>query len=253
MKPLLLLVLGGALSGNCLASVSVDKIKRINCKSKKFARKECSVKGNIKAVLLLEQKSESPCVEGSSFGFNDDQVWVDKGCSAKFEVSYSSDEDSRWWSGWNQQSQVQKRRVSCKSKRFKPNTCRVKGTIQSLKLRRQKSDSPCTLGVSYGYRGESIWVSQGCEANFEVEYKPGSSVTKPAPWGSRDKKRKVSCSSKRNKRQTCRVDGPIDSFQLRKKKSTSPCVEGESYGFTGDRIWVDKGCRAEFEVKYRSY
>ena len=250
---LLLLILAGVLSTNCLANASVDKIKRINCKSKKFGRKECSIKGNIKTVLLLEQKSESPCLEGSSYGFTDDHLWVDKGCSAKFEVNYSSDEDSGWWSGLNRQSQIQKRRLNCKSKRFKPNTCRVAGAIQSLKLRKQKSESACTLGISYGYRGESIWVSQGCEANFEVEYKPGASVSKPEPWGSRDKKRKVSCSSKRNKRRTCSVDGPIDSLRLRKTKSNSPCVEGESYGFAGDRIWVDKGCRAEFEVKYRRY
>ena len=101
-------ILGGALWGNSLATVSIDKIKRISCKSEKFGRKECSVKGNIKVVLLLEQESEFPCVEGASFGFNDDHVWVDKGCSAKFEVSYSSDEDSEWW-------RTGPRRANCRS------------------------------------------------------------------------------------------------------------------------------------------
>lgn len=123
---------------------------------------------------------------------------------------------------WAQRSQLQKRRISCKSKRFKPNACRVKGTKQSLKLHKQKSDSPCIPGLNYNYRGELIWVSRGCETNFETKYDPGGSVTKPVPWSSCDKKRKISCSSKCNGRQTCTVDGPIAPLRLRKTKSNSP-------------------------------
>jgi hypothetical protein len=255
MKPLhflLVLILGSFLSGSFIIAEPVDRIKTLDCKSKKHERKECSVKGTIKSVQLLEQKSDSPCTEGGSFGFSGDRVWVDKGCSGEFEVSYASSESSIW-DLLKGKTARQKKRLSCKSKGFKPDTCRVEGAIYSLKLRKQKSDSPCRLGESYGYRGESVWVSNGCEAEFEVEYEPGNSDSKPISWGSRDKKKKVTCESKRNKHRTCSVGGPIESLQLRKQKSGSPCVEGDTYGFTGDTIWVDRGCRAEFEVKYHPY
>ena len=252
-KASLVWILAIALMAGFLPAKSVDKIKKLTCKSKNFSRKECSIKGSVKAVLLLEQKSDAPCEEGTSFGFSGDYVWVDQGCSGRFEVSYSADSDSWIWGWWNQQSRPEKRRISCKSKKFKPNTCRVEGEIRSLKLRKQKSESPCTFGVSYGYRGESVWVSDGCEASFEVEYDPGSSGATTTPRWGRNRKRKIKCESKKNKWRTCRVDGPIESLQLHKQKSNSPCVEGETYGFTGDTIWVDKGCRAEFEVRFRSY
>ncbi len=253
MKTSLSFIVGVALSVSFPEAASVDRIKKLDCKSKNFRRKECSVKGSVKAVFLLEQKSDTPCVEGASFGFSDDHVWVDKGCSAKFEVSYSAHTTSWGWSWLNQKGGREKRRISCKSKSFKPNTCRVAGRIHSLKLRKQKSESPCTFGVSYGYRGESVWVSDGCEGSFEVEYKPGGSVSNTTPLWGRDRKRKVNCKSKNNKWRTCRVGGPIESLRMHKQKSNSPCIEGQNYGFTGDTIWVDKGCRAEFEVKFRAY
>ena len=177
MKTLPVLILAGALSGGLLVAKSVNEIKQLDCKSEKFQRKTCSVKGTVKALWLLRQKSDTPCVEGTSFGFFDDHVWVDNGCSARFEVIYATQSKSRWW------NDVSRTRISCKSGRYEPNTCSVGGPIRSLTLRQQKSHSRCVLGVSYGYEGEWVWVSDGCEAAFEVEYKPGGSASGQAGSG----------------------------------------------------------------------
>ncbi len=34
--------------------------------------------------------------------------------------------------------------------------------------------------------------------------------------------------------------------RLVRQTSQSPCVQGRSWGYTGHRIWVDKGCEGDF-------
>ena len=35
---------------------------------------------------------------------------------------------------------------------------------------------------------------------------------------------------------------------LKKQYSRTRCVNGGNYGFSGTNIWVDRGCRAKFNV-----
>jgi len=56
-----------------------------------------------------------------------------------------------------------------------------------------------------------------------------------------------SCASKDDRYRECQL--PIDGrVRLVKRKSDAPCTEGRSWGQRGDRVWVDRGCRAVFEV-----
>jgi hypothetical protein len=52
-------------------------------------------------------------------------------------------------------------------------------------------------------------------------------------------------------RRDCRFDGPAD-VSMSRQLSRSSCDEGRSWGVTGNRIWVDRGCRAEFLVADRN-
>jgi hypothetical protein len=40
----------------------------------------------------------------------------------------------------------------------------------------------------------------------------------------------------------------IDSIRLLRKVSASGCTRGSSYGIEANKVWVDNGCRADFEV-----
>lgn len=56
-----------------------------------------------------------------------------------------------------------------------------------------------------------------------------------------------SCASPDGKYRECQL--PVDGLaRLVKKKSDAPCIEGQSWGQRGDRVWVTRGCRAKFEV-----
>ena len=46
------------------------------------------------------------------------------------------------------------------------------------------------------------------------------------------------------------LEGPVVSMTLVKQESKAACTLGESFGFVGNRVWVDKGARGVFKVKY---
>jgi hypothetical protein len=60
----------------------------------------------------------------------------------------------------------------------------------------------------------------------------------------------IYCGSEDGRRHTCSVD-TRGGVRLLERKSEAACVEGRSWGYKSDYIWVDRGCRADFEVGER--
>jgi hypothetical protein len=59
-----------------------------------------------------------------------------------------------------------------------------------------------------------------------------------------------SCASSDEHYRECQL--PVDGrARLVKQRSDAPCIEGRSWGQRGDRVWVDRGCRARFTVEPR--
>src|SRR5688572_16880715 len=60
----------------------------------------------------------------------------------------------------------------------------------------------------------------------------------------------VRCESINNGRQTCRVNAGERMVSINQQLSDNPCILGRSWGVSSNRdeIWVDNGCRAEFQV-----
>ena len=54
----------------------------LECRSRGYAFTRCDANWN--SARLLEQLSDSSCVEGESWGVDDDGLWVDKGCAGRF-------------------------------------------------------------------------------------------------------------------------------------------------------------------------
>lgn len=69
-------------------------------------------------------------------------------------------------------------------------------------------------------------------------------------WGYDDEgddRLEFSCASTDKRYRECQL--PINGrARLVKRHSDSPCIENQTWGQRGDRIWVDRGCRAKFEV-----
>ncbi len=56
----------------------------------------------------------------------------------------------------------------------------------------------------------------------------------------------VVCASKDGRPNRCYTDFHIARAEIDKRYSDSPCEYGRSWGYDGNEVWVDRGCRARF-------
>ncbi|MGH9714849.1 MAG: DUF3011 domain-containing protein [Candidatus Acidiferrales bacterium] len=200
----------------------------INCKSDDMGRHRCHVDGGVWRVRVEAQHSDSPCTVGQTWGYDDDEVWVDRGCRADFRV----------WIGGAGPGIGRSAIVRCKSDDERLNRCAVEGRIWNVQLERQNSGAPCVRGESWGFDENSIWVDRGCRADFRV-------------WAGAEVRGRVAimrCSSDDERLNRCAVGGDIIDVDLERQISGSPCIQGQTWGAEGNVIWVNRGCRADFRV-----
>jgi Protein of unknown function (DUF3011) len=57
----------------------------------------------------------------------------------------------------------------------------------------------------------------------------------------------VTCESRNNSRQTCSAD-TSGGARVSQQLSSQGCWQGDTWGYDRNRIWVDRGCRAVFQV-----
>jgi len=86
-----------------------------------------------------------------------------------------------------------------------------------------------------------IWVDRGCRADFQVASAGGAGFN---GW---DNGYNVYCASDDGRRNVCPID-TRGGVQLIRKRSDSSCDYGRDWAYNNRGIWVDHGCRAEFEV-----
>ena len=60
----------------------------------------------------------------------------------------------------------------------------------------------------------------------------------------------VLCESLDGKYRECRLDG-VGIATLARQVSDNACIEGQTWGYRDGRIWVDRGCRAQFTLTSR--
>ncbi len=58
----------------------------------------------------------------------------------------------------------------------------------------------------------------------------------------------INCSSDDGHRHYCQVDTHHADVHMVKQRSDARCQEGYSWGHDRHGIWVDRGCRADFEI-----
>ncbi|RPE81501.1 DUF3011 domain-containing protein [Vulcaniibacterium tengchongense] len=217
----------------------------VRCDSNDGRYRECAADTRL-GVRLLRQYSKASCIEGRSWGVRRGAVWVDDGCRAEFQLG-------RGWGGGGPDSGYGGdvgRTVRCDSNDGRYRQCPI-GRGRAV-LVRQHSRSPCIEGRSWGQRGGDVWVSNGCRAEFasrggwggypghggrpDGDWRPG--------WG---EPRTLYCGSDDRRHRRCDVGIRRDARLIR-QMSKSPCVEGRSWGWDRAGLWVDEGCRGEFEV-----
>ena len=105
-----------------------------------------------------------------------------------------------------------------------------------VRVIRQRSQAACVENETWGYGKRGIWVDRGCRADFRVT----------GDWQSRAAAL-IYCPSDYMNRNFCPVDTRDGVFIIR-QRSEADCLFNRTWGYDRDRIWVDRGCRADFEI-----
>jgi DUF3011 family protein len=206
----------------------------ISCSSDDGHRHSCQINGNGGRVTLTKQRSDASCVEGSTWGYNNREIWVDRGCRADFTV-LSGYGNGGYGGGGSQM-------ISCSSDDGHRHSCQINGG--RVTLTKQRSDASCVEGRTWGYNDREIWVDRGCRADFAVESRYGHGGYGN---GGGDADQFLSCSSDDGHRKYCPAD-TRGGVQMIKQRSDAECRQGYSWGFDRGGVWVDRGCRADFQI-----
>lgn len=126
------------------------------------------------------------------------------------------------------------RHVICESTHNRYQFCRV-DTRGGVQLQRQLSNTACRKNQTWGYDRNGIWVDRGCRAEFRI----GSSNRRG---------QRLTCSAEGSGRHLCRADVRNEVILIR-QLSRAPCRFNSSWGYNRRGVWVDRGCRAEFEIR----
>ena len=134
-----------------------------------------------------------------------------------------------------QDAEARSRHVICESINNRYQYCRV-DTRGGVQLHRQLSSAACRKNQTWGYDRGGIWVDRGCRAEFRI--------------GSSDRRRgqRLTCSAEGSGRHLCRADVRNEVILIR-QLSRAPCRFNSSWGYNRRGVWVDRGCRAEFEIR----
>src|SRR5437879_11311181 len=92
---------------------------------------------------LVRQRSETPCKEGESWGYDEEGIWVDKGCGGEFTLGRSEDGGTGTRAGGGGGT------ITCASDDGRRKDC-LADTSNGVQLVRQRSDAKCKAGTSWG-------------------------------------------------------------------------------------------------------
>ncbi len=226
----------------------------ITCRSERNRLESCAVPANWQGARIAQQNSRTRCVQGENWGFDERGIWVDQGCSARFipgdhGEGYSRGPDIntgvRPPTGTlpppqrHPQAQPQQpdyaRTVECRSNDYRYQRCDLPGNWRSVELEEQLSRSRCVEGDTWGLDRQGLWVDKGCAARFveAVAAAPGQVIR---------------CESRSDAYTHCPADLRRANVYLQEQRSSSDCIEGRTWGVDNRGIWVDRGCRADFEI-----
>ena len=204
----------------------------ISCGSTTGRQVVCDTEGEAVDVAMQRDLSGGRCREGQTWGHTDSFIWTNQGCRGEFTVTYR---------GAEQPDRNVARRITCGTTDAQRLACRPGGTLRSARVVRELSQGRCRMNQSWGWGGDSLWVGNGCVAEFSlaVSDTPGAGAT-----------RVITCGSSTGQQMTCAAEGRVSDVRLVSDLSGGRCREGESWGHNSAHVWTSRGCRGRFEISY---
>ena len=161
--------------------------QKFTCASNNNQYQTCQIpgRGNPQNVQMVRQLSQTPCVQGRSWGTRGNQVWVDKGCRAEFAIGgpgyggpsyggrppYGGDYHGgpprggppAYYAG-----SFSGGRSNCTSGRGAgPVYCQSGGAFKYANPIRV--NSACVQNRTWGVSQYGLWVANGCSGQWEIK------------------------------------------------------------------------------------
>ena len=223
-----------------LGAPAIAWSQQLTCASRNYQQEFCPTGVNIARAWMLVQRSQSPCIEGQTWGYQNNGIWVTQGCEADFAFQGTGGPPAVV-----APARPGSMRVSCESRNYQQQICPIGQQITGAWVIEQRSSAPCIQGQTWGYQNSEIWVAQGCSAEFGVQgYAAAPVIVAPQPV--RPMVGSIVCESRDYQQQFCSTGRPIGRAWLVTQRSRSACIQGQSWGYDGRGIWVAQGCEGEF-------
>jgi hypothetical protein len=132
------------------------------CESTDGRRHRCAADTLGQITLGRQLGRDNRCVEGRTWGYDSNAIWVDRGCRAEFLVA---DNSGTYRDRGPSQAM---RTVTCESNGSRRTYCRADARF-GVRLTREISRSRCNVNRSWGSDPKGVWVSNGCRAEFALK------------------------------------------------------------------------------------
>ncbi|MEO8509359.1 MAG: DUF3011 domain-containing protein [Betaproteobacteria bacterium] len=129
----------------------------ITCESQGYRYQYCSVNTQGRVIMLREVSTGNLCRQGRGWGYDNNGIWVDRGCRAEF--SYGRDDGGG--GGWGRTGQL-----TCESQGYRYRYCNADTQGRVSLARELSTGNLCRQGSGWGYDNGGIWVDRGCRGEF---------------------------------------------------------------------------------------
>lgn len=237
----------------------------VDCGSRDGRRTSCPADLAGYTFRDLASLGGSVCEAGRNWGYTDRGVWVDGGCRAAFRFERAAGSTAARGvddPGRQRRAVEDERIVQCVSRGDRREQCRADLAGMRFAEVDETGRTPCEAGRNFGYDDRGMWVDEGCGGEFLFRSTDGrvaafdrASADRASPYRDRAADDTaspargliVACESLRDDYTHCEAPG-ILSARLLRQVGRSECVQGSTWGVDERGIWVDRGCRADFEV-----
>jgi len=128
----------------------------ISCDSISYRYQYCPVQTQGRVIMVHENSTGNLCRQGRGWGYDDNGIWVDRGCRANF--SYGRDDGG---GGWGRSGQL-----VCESQGYRYRYCNADTQGRVSLVRELSTGNLCQNRNNWGYDNGGIWVDHGCRGEF---------------------------------------------------------------------------------------
>lgn len=196
----------------------------MHCDGRHQQKTHCPADTN--AGVMIESE-EPDCQFDSTWGFDQNSVWVDERCETSFRVAVGP---------------AQGRAIRCDWVEDGPRRFCALDTRGGVTLEQSVGVSACVFGSSWGLADGGVWVDGGCSALFRADSVATNGTLGAPPV-------ELACGAPGGGEDFCPALGTLD-VTLVSDTSDGRCVEGAGWRATAHGVFVSNGCVGLFEITH---